>query len=156
MDAVVDAFLGSSLDARRHLVRFLTTPCTTARGLGGPPKCEAGEAEGTPVEVFPVAMMEGYFVRRESIDGALQFEVVGLYGVFRAPGPTYERAYWPAGEYAVTFAGWTRPPSTNIGIMQTIVFVQDGTVVRLTHTPFVALWPPTQSLGTEWVLPPLK
>ena len=34
VDSVIGAFLSTSVEARRALVRFLTTPCTTARGPG--------------------------------------------------------------------------------------------------------------------------
>jgi hypothetical protein len=44
---VIEAFLFGTVMDRIDLVSYTTTACTTADGLGGPPKCESGEAEGT-------------------------------------------------------------------------------------------------------------
>ena len=156
VDAVVDAFLGASLDARRRLVRFLITPCTTAQGLGGPPKCAAGEANGTPVEVFPFLGSEGEFVRRAGIDRVLEFQTAGLYGVYRVPASAFRADYWPAGEYAVVFAGQIDPKSSVAGVNQLIVYVQDGAIVRLRRTPFAEPWPPAEAAGATWVLAPVR
>ncbi len=156
VDNVVDAFLGSSLDARLRLVRFLTTPCTTARGLGGPPKCEAGQADGTPVEVFPHQTGEGGYATRATIEGALTFTVTGLYGVYRVPPASTRYDYYPAGDYAIVF---TRDPgrmSRLTPVLQVIVHVENGAVVALDRTPYVADWPPFEAAPAQWVLPPLK
>lgn len=155
VDAVVDAFLGNSLDVRRRLVRFLKTPCTTTVGMGGPPKCAAGEANGTPVEVFPFVAAEGEFARRDSLDRLLQFEVAGLYGVFRVPASAFRADYWPAGEFGVVFSSRVATPSP-AEVIQTIVYVQDGTVVCLRRTPFAETWPPQEASGAEWVLQPVR
>jgi len=103
VDAIIDAIVAGGIDARRELVQYTTTGCTTALGLGGPPKCESGEAEGTLVEVFPFLRAEGEYVRRESIDRVLRFAVEGLYAVYRVPDDAYEEEYWPAGEYGIVF-----------------------------------------------------
>jgi hypothetical protein len=156
VDAVVDAFLGSSLDARRRLVRFLTTPCTTTRGLGGPPKCASGQADGTPVEVFPYQTGEGGYATRATIEGALTFDVTGLYGVYRVPPPAVRHDYYPAGDYAIVF---TRDPgrwSRVTPVLQVIVHVENGAVVALDCTPYVADWPPFEAAAAQWVLPPLE
>jgi hypothetical protein len=103
VDAIIAAVLVRDIDAMRKLVRYTTARCTTASGLGGPPKCERGEAEGTWVEAFPILGSEGGFVRRASIDGVLQFEVQGLYAVYRVPDNAYKEDYWPAGRYGIVF-----------------------------------------------------
>lgn len=104
VDRVIEAALSGDSAALRGLMRFITTPCTTAEGLGGPPKCAAGEADGTAVEVFPVGGPEGTFVRAAEADGLLPLKVAGLYGVYRVPADAYREEYWPAGEYGVVFA----------------------------------------------------
>jgi hypothetical protein len=103
VDAVIEAVLAKDLSAKRALIRYVTTPCTTALGMGGPPKCQAGESDGTVVEVFPILGQEGEFLRREAIDSRLDFAVQGLYAVYRIRGDAYQEAYWPAGEYGVVF-----------------------------------------------------
>jgi hypothetical protein len=50
IDSVINAILSNDLDERLALVRYANVGCTTAEGLGGPPKCEEGQTEGTPVE----------------------------------------------------------------------------------------------------------
>ena len=72
---VIEAFLYGAVSDRASLVSYTTTACTIADGLGGPPKCEDGEAEGTLVEVLPVLGGEGTFSRSESIESA--FEICG-------------------------------------------------------------------------------
>lgn len=103
IDAIIEAVLANDLTAKRALIDYVTTPCTTALGMGGPPKCQAGESDGTLVEVFPILGQEGEFVRPQAIDSRLDFAVQGLYAVYRIPGDAYQEAYWPAGEYGIVF-----------------------------------------------------
>jgi hypothetical protein len=39
-------------EALRALIEYTSAVCTHQDGLGGPPKCREGEAEGTPVAVL--------------------------------------------------------------------------------------------------------
>jgi hypothetical protein len=88
---------------RKGLVQYISTGCTHADGLGGPPKCEPGQAEGTIVEVFPVLGGEGTYATSETIDRTLEFMVKDLYAVYR-PEPRPEPVdYSPTGEYALLF-----------------------------------------------------
>ncbi len=103
IDAIIEAVLANDLTAKRALIDYVTTPCTTTLGMGGPPKCQAGESDGTLVEVFPVLGQEGEFVRPQAIDSRLEFAVEGLYAVYRIPGDADQEAYWPAGEYGIVF-----------------------------------------------------
>ncbi len=103
VDAVIEAMLANDLSARRSLIRYVATSCTTALGMGGPPKCQAGESDGTMVEAFPILGQEGEFLRREAVDSRLDFAVQGLYAVYRIRGDAYQEPYWPAGEYGVVF-----------------------------------------------------
>ena len=65
VDAIIDAILSGDIEARRALVQYTTSACTTADGLGGPPKCKPDEADGTLVKAFPVLGSEGHHVRPE-------------------------------------------------------------------------------------------
>lgn len=156
VDAIIDAFLGSDVAGRKRLIRYVTTPCTTAQGGGGPPKCAAGQADGTPVEVFPYAATEGEYATRPTIDRILDFQVTGLYGVYRVPASTFRADYWPPGEYAVVLAGPAAPTSSITPVVQIILYVQDGAVVRLRRTPFAEPWPPAEAAGAAWVLAPVR
>jgi hypothetical protein len=125
---VIKAFLyGTSID-RVELVSFTTTACTLADGLGGPPKCADGEAEGTLVQVLPVSSGEGSFSRPDSIDQALDFVVMGLYAIYRVPDEESLDDYSPAGEYGLIF---TR--EMNAVPFPITIFVEDGRIVRLQH-----------------------
>jgi hypothetical protein len=110
----------------RSLVEYVSTACTTADGLGGPPKCSPGETEGTMVEVFPILATEGHFVRPEEIDPALEIVAKGLYAVYR-PLPTPDLVdWWPSGEYALLFdREFNDIPNPVTAI------VRDGKLVRL-------------------------
>ncbi len=156
LDAVIKAVLGNSLPAKRGLVRYVTTPCTTAQGAGGPPKCAPGEADRAPVEVFPFVAAEGEFVRRDGIDRVLQFTVEGLYGVYRVPDSAFRAAYWPAGQYAAVFVEKGIKGQQVSEVVQTIVYVESGAIVRLRRTPFAEPWPPQEAVGAQWVLAPVR
>ena len=58
-------------------------------GIGGPPLCGEGEAEGTPLDVITVAQCEGRYVRREAMAQQLNYlpeKTWALYSVIE-PGP---------------------------------------------------------------------
>jgi hypothetical protein len=155
VDAVIQAFLGSDLGGRRRLVRYLTTPCTTAQGSGGPPKCAAGEANGALVTVFPLLGAEGEFVRPDAIDRVLQFEVDGLYGVYRVPASAYRETYWPAGQYGIVFVCKEDLPANKGMRQQAVVYVESGGIVRIARSPLRAAWPPDDAAGGTWALAPV-
>ena len=51
IDRAVAVILSNDVAARRGLIRYTTAGCTHEPGMGGPPKCEPGQAEGAePVE----------------------------------------------------------------------------------------------------------
>lgn len=124
VDNVVSVVLSGDLAARRALMRLLTSPCTTAQGSGGPPKCAANEAEGTLVEVFPIMGEEGEFARVDTIDAFINFSVVGLYAIYLVPPYAYNELYWPAGQYGLLFIG-------NEVHQSITLLVQDSAIVRL-------------------------
>jgi hypothetical protein len=145
IDDVIATALANDPAALRKLVRYTLTGCTKAEGLGGPPKCESGEVEGTRVEVFPILGSEGGFVRRSSIDGVLQFNLKGLYGVYRVPANAYREDYWPAGRYGLVLIGDDESAMT--------LLVEDGGIVRIVYH----LEPLEMALAHDvgdWLLPP--
>jgi hypothetical protein len=145
IDDVIAAALANDLAALRKLVRYTLTGCTKADGLGGPPKCESSEAEGTRVEVFPILGSEGGFVRRSSIDRVLQFNLKGLYGVYRVPANAYREDYWPAGRYGLVLI-WDDESAMTL-------LVENGGIVRIVYH----LQPLEMALAHDvgdWLLPP--
>jgi hypothetical protein len=115
------------------LIQYITVGCTTADGLGGPPKCTSGQAEGTLVEVFPISEAEGHFARPDEIDRTLEFTVDGLYAVYRPVPGRDPIEYWPVGEYALLFERQIYNTSQPV-----TVFVQGGKMVRLGFSNYPA------------------
>jgi hypothetical protein len=89
----------------RAILTFTRAECTQREGLGGPPKCREGEAEGTTVEVFPILGPEGAYLRREELGRWPGLKVSGLHAVYRVSGAAYAEPYFPAGDYGVIFLG---------------------------------------------------
>jgi hypothetical protein len=151
IDRVIDAILGKDLNPRLNLIRLTTTACTTADGLGGPPTCEPGEADGTIVDACPISAGEGYHVRPDNVPAAFDFTVRGLFAVYVVPEDAYNTDYWPAGEYGIVFT------SEDNGYPHVItVLVEDGQIVRLAFNPD---WPPFDLVGAasdEFILPPMR
>ena len=78
LEDIVAAARANDAAALEALVRYEPVPCTTTvTGIGGPPECEPGEADGTPVDVVFATTCEGYYARR----GALNFAEIA-FGVF--------------------------------------------------------------------------
>ena len=74
LDRLAAVVLDNDLEARRELLRFTTAGCTTADGLGGPPKCDPGQAEGTPVDFLPImGPGEGLALLPGEVDESLDF-----------------------------------------------------------------------------------
>jgi hypothetical protein len=105
LDQLASAILSNDLAARRELVRYTSTGCTNVEGLGGPPKCQPGQAEGTPVEYLPVlGPGEGVPVSPEAIGETLDFPAESLYAVFRRADEPVRDIYYRPGEYGLFFA----------------------------------------------------
>lgn len=148
VDVVIEAFLSGNAEARRELIRYTIFPCTSVTGLGGPPKCrEAGVAEGTPVEYFPImGPGHGQPMLREAIESWPDFmtgEVKGLYAVFKVP-ESDSSPDWPAGKYGLIFLD-------DDGASIVVARVQGGWIVRY-DTDFL---PDLQLVDEDsWVLLP--
>jgi hypothetical protein len=126
VDAVIDAGLSGDPQAIRELIHLGSFPCTVRSGLGGPPKCLPGEAEGTMVQAFPVLGSEGGHVRAAELDSWEGIGQPALAAVYRTGTDTYADEFFPAGEYAVAFT-LTDPDGT-----VTMQVTQDG-IVRIEH-----------------------
>jgi len=121
---VLDAMVGSG--SRKAVIEYITTPCTHADGLGGPPKCKDEQEEGTLVEVFPILFGEGSFVEPADINRSLEIMIKDLYAVYRVEQPEHPEAYWPSGNYALLFER-----TQNDIPFPVTAYVKDGKIVRL-------------------------
>lgn len=129
------------------LIQFRKVACVTSDGLGGPPKCGEGKAEGTIVEVFPIAQGEGFFVTPETIDTHLDFWVKQLYAVYQVANGAEDEPYWPAGEYALLF----ERDQNEIPFPITF-YVEGGKIVRMTYHLGVTVSEQLNSIPVEQVV----
>ena len=125
VDAVLAVVESGDPQQLRDLIRFTTVGCTKAEGLGGPPKCQGGEAEGTLVEVLPFLGSEGHFLWAADVSNFPGVDVTSLYAVYKVSDSAYSEEAYPVGEYAVMFVGDENQP----GI---VIQIRDG-VVRIDY-----------------------
>jgi hypothetical protein len=130
VDAVIAAVESEDPQQLRNLIRFTTVGCTTAEGLGGPPKCKDGEADSTLVDVLPFLGPEGHFMRKTELSSFSGVDVIGIYAVYNVSDTAYSEEAYPVGEYAVMFRGGENQPDVVIQIR--------GGVIRMD-----TLYPPT-------------
>jgi hypothetical protein len=124
---ILRAMLGGSLDEQIAVIQYTRIACTTVEGLGGPPSCPEGVAEGTEIEVFPTLGSEGSFVAPENMQTFLNNSILkSLYAVYRVkPNPNIE-PYFPEGEYAMLFER-----NLNDVSLPVVLRVVDGRIVRM-------------------------
>ena len=123
VDDVLAAVESGDAQAQRDLIRFTTVGCTKADGLGGPPKCREGEAEGTLVNVLPFLGPEGNFMHESDLSGFQPMDVLGIYAVYSVSDSAYSEDTYPAGEYAAMF-------TTEIDQIFIVYQIQEG-IVRM-------------------------
>ena len=121
VDEVLAAVESGDAQALRDLIHFTKVGCTKADGLGGPPKCREGEAEGTLVNVLPFLGPEGSFMHESDVSGFQPMDALGIYAVYSVSASAYSEEAYPAGEYAVMF-------TTEIDEIFTIYQIREGIV----------------------------
>lgn len=126
IDQVLEAVASDDSGQLRSLIRFTSAACTQREGLGGPPKCRAGEPEGTLIEVLPFLGSEGSFIPRDEIGEWQGIDVSGLYAIYEVSQDFTVEEYYPAGEYVILFAG--RDDHSPVALRLT-----DGRIVRVDY-----------------------
>lgn len=117
VQAVIDAASGGDVVTLRAFVRTTGVACVTVvEGIGGPPECRAGEAEGTVVQVVQVADCEGHLDRTDDLALPLYEGGVAFVDAYRAPD-----GFAIAGDTVLVF----ETSSPGIG-EQGIAIVMDG------------------------------
>jgi hypothetical protein len=125
IDSVLAAVESGDVELLRELFSYTITKCLTVEGLGGPPPCREGEADGTTVEVLPILASEGHFLRRdEAIEWDGVGNVIGLYAVYQVSISAYSEENYPAGEYGLIFLAKDGEPGV-------VLHVTDGSIVRV-------------------------
>ena len=119
---------GSDAD-RLALLQFANVPCANVEGLGGPPPCPEGVAEGTEVEVFPVLGSEGSLLNLEEMTNMmLDLQINSLYAVYRETSNPNAEPYYQTGEYAMLFER-----SMDNMQMPVVFQVRGGRIVRIDY-----------------------
>jgi hypothetical protein len=101
VDAILDALLTGKSDSIPALIAYESAPCTKKEGLGGPPKCQPDEAEGTMVDVLPTMGPEGSFLPKSPDNMVDMAGLVELLGVFSVKADFKSEQYYPAGKYGI-------------------------------------------------------
>lgn len=127
LDTIIATTLRGDVAELRNMLEYTTTRCTLAQGLGGPPKCAAGEPEGTLVQVLPLLGPEGTFLRKTDIGNWAGPQVSELLAVYEVSNAAFSDANFPAGEYALAFIGGPD------GQMSVTLQVRQGRIVRIDY-----------------------
>ncbi len=149
LDVIVAAAVSGEPRALLPYLEFASLPCTTAPGLGGPPKCLPAERDGTPVNVLPfLGPGEGSFVRESDAPNWVGPRLLSLYAAYDVSAAAYSDSNYPAGEVALVFATDGAPPSP------VTLQVSHGRIVRIDYG---AGWPPrirSEAVNQYLVFPP--
>lgn len=126
VDEVVEVVASGDVQMLQSMIQFTNTRCTTADGLGGPPKCREGEAEGTPVEVLPVFGPEGHFFHKEDIEDWTGVPANGLYAIYEVSSEVVSDPDYPSGRHALMFVDQKNQAVISLR-------VADGRIVRVDY-----------------------
>jgi hypothetical protein len=146
LDHVIEIVLAGDTEELRSIVSYTQTACTFEDGLGGPPKCAEGEAEGKFLEVLPILGPEGHFIRREDIGSWEGLNVSDLFAVYAVSDSAYAEPNYPKGMHAIVFINEIQSSSVTLHIAE-------GQIVRL---DFGFVLPPQIPDGwvEKYLLPP--
>lgn len=124
LNAIIVGALRNDPGALRPYLSFLALPCTKADGLGGPPCCRDGEADGTVVRILPLLGREGHFLREDELADWPGIQVSELMAVYRVSDAAYGDEVYPAGACALRFAGVQEQTTVTLQ-------VKEGRIVRM-------------------------
>lgn len=126
IDAVLEGVASGKVKDLHALLQFNRVECTRQDGLGGPPKCEEGEAEGTVVEVLPFLGGEGSFLRKKDLENWKGIDVSGIYAIYEVSPEVYSDDYYPAGEQTILLASSRDDQPVALRL-------RDGKIVRIDY-----------------------
>ena len=117
IDQVLEAVASGDPQSLRSLIEFTEAVCTRQDGLGGPPKCREGEAEGTPVEVLSFLAGEGSFIRKEDIGDWPGIAASGIFAVYEVnTAVVSSEQYYHVGKYVILFVSGENQPAVALRI----------------------------------------
>jgi hypothetical protein len=104
IDQVLNAVASGDPQSVTAAIEFIDAECTQQEGMGGPPKCREGEAEGTPVEVLAFLGSEGGHLRKDELENGLAINATGIYAVYEVnTAVVSSEQYYPVGNYVILF-----------------------------------------------------
>jgi hypothetical protein len=103
LDLIAQALREDGARGLADFVLYRQVACTaTIQGIGGPPECLEGEAEGTEVLAVFAASCEGYYAREsDHLFSNVELASPALYGAYRIDASSPLRGPWPDAKYAV-------------------------------------------------------
>ncbi len=116
VDKVLATVASGDPEEIRAQIQYTRAPCTWEDGLGGPPKCREGEAEGTLLEVLPLISSEGGHIRKNEISSWQGIDEKALYAVYRVSENALDEKYYPPGDYIVFFVPGDNQATTALRI----------------------------------------
>ena len=117
IDQVLGAVSSGDPERLRALVEFTNAVCTRQDGLGGPPKCREGEAEGTPVEVLSFLGGEGSFIRKNEVGNWPGVTASGIHAVYEVNAAVISsEQYYPVGKYVILLVSGENQPAVALRI----------------------------------------
>jgi len=123
LDPIIDALLNHDFSTLKELTSYTRIGCTYVDGMGGPPKCQEGEAESTILEVVPFLGPEGHHTRKADYVTWEGPDVLGLLAAYQTSAGTYRDPSFPAGEFAILFLLSGGPETITLQ-------VTDGKIIR--------------------------
>jgi len=108
------------------LFSYTAVACRTVNGMGGPPPCREGEAEGMLVEVLPILGPEGTYLWKDEISNWQGLDVIGLYAVYEVSESAYSDENFPKGNYGMILVG-------EVNDLNAVLQVTDAGIVRIDY-----------------------
>lgn len=137
VNATINLLLDRDTEMLTEKFQLLDVPCTTADGLGGPPKCPPGFAQGTVLTVFPVSCGEGSYIgpEPERVAAAIiNYPEPQLFSVILLEPHEDIEWYFPNGVYSVILTFETGEPGRTFRLDDQGMIVQVRTcVLSLEH-----------------------
>jgi len=109
IDAVIEDVLAADSDSLVDRFVYASAACTSAQGLGGPPKCSQAPGsppDGTTVQAFPVSSCElGWTYDLQPIVSQFVARELELFAVLELdlPGPLFDEPGMPVLDHAIIF-----------------------------------------------------
>ena len=108
------------------LFSYTTVACRTVNGMGGPPPCREGEAEGKLVKVLPILGPEGTYLWKDEVSNWQGLDVVGLYAVYEVSESAYSDENFSKGNYGIILVG-------EVNDLNVVLQVTDAGIVRIDY-----------------------